>query len=299
MPPRLPSLAAIRAFDTSARTLSFTRAAAELGVTQAAISWQIKELETRLGRRLFERGKPGLRLTETGSRIAHAAAAALRDLEAAFDMTFHSTDAVRTLRVSVSPSFASIWLVPRLGAFHSACPKITVDVEATGEIANLEGGGADIAIRHATGPWPHLLADRLLPIVLAPVCAPRLVASLPASTGIDGLASMPMLQPLDLCGHWFAGKGRSDLLAGLRSAATYRQDHTTIQAAVAGQGLAFLNPLFCSELLADRRLVQLAPTVTVPGSAGYWQLRHKGSASDPDINAFRTWILAEIGSSSS
>lgn len=245
-------------------------------------------------------------LTEQGGRLASEVATSLEALTSAFERLSSTGTGRQNLRVSASPTFASNWLVPRLGAFHAAFPDIAVDVEATGELADIEGGAADVAIRHLKSPSPGPAArhvnrlsagpavQRLLPIVLAPLCAPLLVTGQALPLAEDRLAQMPLLQPVDLSGLWFVHRGRPDLLQALTIRATHRQDHTTIQAAIAGQGLAFVNPLFCLEALDTGRLVQLSPAITVPDDSGYWLLASRRANTRRPVAAFGAWIVQQL-----
>jgi LysR family glycine cleavage system transcriptional activator len=293
---KTPPLGSVRAFDAAARHLSFTKAAAELGITQAAVSWQIKALEQRLGVSLFDRGRQALALTATGKQLAPGVADALVRLGAAFEAISPASRSAETLRVSVAPTFANMWLVPRLNHFRAAHPGIAVDIDATGELADVAGGAADVAVRHGVGPWPGLIRQRLLPVILMPACSPALINDQTLPLSADSVARLPLLQPLHLAKPWFDRMGITGLSALVRNSATYHQEHMAASAAMAGQGIAFVNPYFWPEAFADGRLVQIAPEFVMPDDDGYW-LAYRDRPSVPKaIRLFREWIVAEMRS---
>ena len=174
MSPRLPPLAALRAFEAAARHLSFTRAADELHVTQTAISHQIRGLEERLGVRLFRRLPRGLVLTEEAQRYLPA----VRDAFARLEVATAELLAGRTggaLTASVLPSFAAKWLVPRLGRFRAANPDIDLRISTSLHLVDFAREDVDIGIRMGRGHYPGLRVDRLFGEALIPVCSPALL----------------------------------------------------------------------------------------------------------------------------
>jgi LysR family glycine cleavage system transcriptional activator len=295
MPSKLPPLGSIRAFEAAARHLNFTRAADELGITQAAVSWQIRALEQRLGIALFERRKQGLTLTATGKALAPGVRDALARLGEAFDeIAPAATSPVKSLRISSAPTFAHSWLAPKLGSFQSKHPEIVVEVEATTEITDLEGGAADIAVRRGDGNWPGLDSQKLLPVILAPMCSPRLLPPARLPLDIGELRLLPLLQPLSLWRRWLAALGLSDLPFPGRVTARFPRQHMVVEAAMAGQGVALLNPVFCADALADGRLVQLVDDAVVFDNEGYWLVYRNSRRLPPRVEAFRSWIVEEI-----
>ena len=186
---RLPPLNALRAFEAAARHLSFTKAADELAVTQAAISRQVKSLEDFLGTRLFNRVNRGLVLTDDGQ-------AYWPELRDAFDgidqatLRLRANDSSGTLTVSVLSSFAARWLVPRLGRFRELQPDIDVLVAPKDEFVDFQRENVDVGIRYGRGIYPGLRTDPLLEEEIFPVCSPALR---------DG--AVPLANPLDLKKH--------------------------------------------------------------------------------------------------
>jgi LysR family glycine cleavage system transcriptional activator len=185
----LPPLNSLRAFEAAARHLSFTKAAEELHVTPAAISHQIKALEEQLGVPLFRRLTRALRLTEAGQ-------AALPPMRDGFDRLADAVDLLRAheesgaITVSLDPSFAAKWLVPRLDRFRAAHPDLDLRLDATDKLADFQRDNVDLAIRYGGGNYPGLEVERLLSEEIFPVCSPKL---------LEG--SAPLAQPGDLRHH--------------------------------------------------------------------------------------------------
>src|SRR3954447_11618619 len=169
---RLPPLNSLRAFEAAARHLSFTRAAEELNVTQAAVSHQVKALEERIGVKLFRRLTRGLLLTEDGHAL-------LPDLREAFDRLAQAVDRIGrqggqgTLNISLLTTFALGWLVPRLPRFQAAHPSIDVRLTTTARLIDFAVEDVDVAIRYGTGGWPGLRCDKILDDVITPLCNAR------------------------------------------------------------------------------------------------------------------------------
>src|SRR5881227_272001 len=156
---RLPPLAAIRAFEAAARTENFTAAAAELGMTQAAVSYQVKSLEERLGAPLFVREKGRARLTPLGARLLPALSSAFDSIEAAF--ASHREEDETLLSVTTTHTFANTWLAWRLGSFQMDHPDLAVRMTTSNELCDLRSGDADIAIRAGNGGWEGMEEIRL------------------------------------------------------------------------------------------------------------------------------------------
>jgi LysR family glycine cleavage system transcriptional activator len=172
--PNLPPLTAVRAFEAAARHQSFTKAAEELGMTQAAVSYQVKLLEDRLGKPLFIRLPKKVELSETGRRLAPAVATAFQGLHAAFAELRETDDAV--LAVTAVHTFATNWLVPRLGAFQQQHPEIAVRIDLSSRNVDFAREDFDLGIRGGRGKWPGLRADPLIPIAFTPLCSPDFLA---------------------------------------------------------------------------------------------------------------------------
>ncbi|HET8727749.1 MAG TPA: transcriptional regulator GcvA [Alphaproteobacteria bacterium] len=292
---RLPSLKALRTFEAAGRHLSFTRAAAELHVTQAAVSHQIKALEEELGLQLFRRGHRGLLLTDVGQTY-------LPEVRAAFEKLAQATDRLRThdatgaLTVSVLPSFAARWLVPRLRRFRRRHPDIDVRLSANDHVVDFERDDVEVAIRYGTGKYQGLAADRFLTEEFFPVCSPALLEETP-----DG--PPPLRRPEDLRWHTLLHDDmRTDwamwlLAAGVegidpRRGPAFTDSAMLLQAAVDGQGVALGRSALAADDLIAGRLVRPFE-ISLPAEYAYHIVYPERSAQRPKIVAFRDWLLDE------
>ena len=178
----IPPLNAIRCFEAAARHLSFSRAAEELGMTQAAVSYQIKALEDRVGEPLFLRGARGVTLTDNGRRIAPLIGEAFLQLRAAFALIGDDTNAI--LKLTTLTTFAANWLVPKLGGFQLQHPEIAVRLDASNRVVDFAREDFDIGIRSGNGRWPGLAAEELFPAAFTPMMTPALLKH--TFQGVDG-----------------------------------------------------------------------------------------------------------------
>jgi LysR family glycine cleavage system transcriptional activator len=314
---RLPPLALFRAFEAAARHLSFKKAAAELNVTPAAVSQQIKALENQLGVPLFLRLTRALCLTEQGQAMAPKVAEAFDSLAAAVRSVAAPASAGGLLTVTAPPSFASHWLMPRLPAFHAEQPGIELRlasssdaVDQAGEAAtlaalNLAPGeqGCELVVLYGLGAYPGFQVDRLLTPELVPVCAPAWLTP-----------DHPLQQPNDLCRQTlihddtFGGAGRNGKSWGWAqwfSAAGVDQPVQTsgwrfsnamlaIEAALAGQGVALAaRPMVAAQLAAGTLVAPFPIAIRSPYT--YWLVARADTARRPMVAAFRSWVLAQAG----
>lgn len=297
-PSRLPPLGALRAFEAAARHLSFTKAAAELGTTQAAVSWQIKSLEQYVGVALFERLPRRLTLTEAGAAMAPGIAAGFLHLGNAVAAATAPPTAAAVLSISAAPTVANNWLVPRLGRFQLNHPDIAVRFDAKTELVDFLGDpeAPDVAIRSGSGSWPGLAAHRLLPVSFTPLCTPALLARLGPKPRPRDLMKLPLLQPFEMWKNWLAVAGETHLPATRPTiAATFPHQHMVGRAAIAGHGVALLNAAFFPIPLGDGRLLQPFPQVWQSDAESYWLVYPKLRAASRKIAAFRRWLLEEAG----
>lgn len=295
MSKRLPPLNALRVFDAAARHLSFTKAAEELFVTQAAVSHQMKSLEDFLGLKLFRRRNRSLLLTEEGQsyyldikEIFTAINEATRKLQA--------RSAKGALTVSLSPSFAIQWLVPRLSSFNLAYPGIDVRIQAVDREEDKLADDVDVAIFYGRGNWPGLRTDRLYAEYLLPVCSPSLL------TG-----ESPLKTPADLARHtllhdssrrdWQAYVRQLDMQSqiNVQQGPIFSHSAMVIQAAVHGQGIALANNVMARTEIDAGRLVCPFNDVLVSKNA-FYLVCHDSQAELGKIAAFRQWVLAQAAS---
>ncbi|HEV2674402.1 MAG TPA: transcriptional regulator GcvA [Aliidongia sp.] len=287
---RLPPLAAVRVFEAAARHLSFTRAAVELGMTQAAVSYQIKQLEDRVGTPLFRRLTRKLELTETGQRLAGPVADALGLLANAFAAAHGGED--RVLKITTMHTFASNWLVPRLGRFERLHPDIAVWLDTSIRLVDLLAEEVDVAIRVGHGDWPGVIAERLMPVALSPMASPALIASIGGVRVPADLLKLPLFREDDDAWEaWFALAGHPVPTNVARGARLDNQQMLG-NAAMAGQAVALLNPPFFADELASGRLVQPFPQ-RLFSRRSYFLAYPKVRKDQPKVRAFRDWILAE------
>lgn len=289
---KLPPLTAVRAFEAAARLGSFTKAAAELGMTQAAISYQVKLLEDRVGLPLFLRQARKVALSEAGRKLAPQVSDAFRQLAGAF-AGLRQSDA-NVLSVTVVNTFCTNWLVPRLGSFQMAHPEIAVRLDASWRTYNLMEEDFDIAIRGGKGVWPGLKAHRLFAMEMVPLGSPDFLRRAGPIRAAADLLKLPLLDWQDECWRgWFKVAGiENPIYEGGPSMAAQTQQMLGV-AAMAGQGIALLTPEFFADELASGRLV-CASDIVYRMDQSYWLAYREDRAKSPKIRAFRDWILAEV-----
>jgi LysR family transcriptional regulator, glycine cleavage system transcriptional activator len=287
-------LGAIRAFESAARLKSFTRAAEELGVSQAAVSWQVKALEKRLDQPLFRRLTREVALTPAGERLARAASEAMSALRGALADLDDSGQGV--LAITTLQTLAGQWLAPRIGAFQVAHPQIAVRLESSNRLVDLTRDGIDVAIRSGDGLWPGLETHRLFPSSVTPLLSPSLAARLELSRPED-LFSATRIGVEDEWAEWFAVAGVAPGRPAGAPAPRLAADAQVLEMAsvYAGQGVALGSPIFFAADVAAGRLVQpFEPAVTIGGD--YWLCYPQERRRVKKITAFRDWLLAEAAS---
>src|SRR5216683_6311423 len=301
MPKRynLPPLGFFQGFEAAARTLSFTKAAEELFITQSAVSRQIKALEDHLGLKLFERRPRSLTLTENGQALYRIATDVLDRLQAATDRLKAETRA-RQLSITTTTGFASLWLIPRLKRFTSLHPDIDVRISATTDALNLERSLIDLAIRYCKPDSVPEGAAKLFGEEMIPMCSRALVRD----------KAHPLKRPQDLAHHtllhfdyagaeimymdwgtWLTALGIGDLRpAGALHFSQYEQ---MIQAAISGQGVALGRQPLVNDLLQSGALT--APfRKAVVGSRAYFIVESEHSAAKPHVAQFAAWLQEEV-----
>lgn len=289
--PSLPPLSAVRAFEAAARLASFTRAAEELGMTQAAISYQIKRLEQRLGLTLFRRSPRKVTLTQAGEQLAPMVLDSFQALRAAFARTVER--AQTELSITALPTIAANWLVPRLGAFHLANPQLAVRLDAAVPLVDLMQGEFDVGIRNGGGVWPGLTAHFLLPSFYTPLCSPALLRSGALASPAD-LLKLPRMGRERWWQAWLRAAGVPDAPQGGPPGVTLGAEHHDVTAAIAGHGVAITSPLFFRDEIQAARLVQPFELV-LRDHRDYWLAYPAVRARSAKICAFRDWILEQAG----
>ena len=286
--PPLP-LTALRAFEAAARHKSFTHAAEELHVTQAAVSHQVKSLEQHIGIELFRRLPRSLMLTPEGEAL-------LPDLRDAFDRMALAVDRIgrqagsRTLVVSLLTTFALTWLVPRLHRFQTLHPDIDVRMTASSRLTDFTREDVDIAIRSASDADPILYSMRLLSDRLTPLCGRRYRDRLKV---LDDLRKVPLIDtgaepewPV-----WLQAVGLGDLKP--RRWLTFDSTKIGVEAAIAGAGVAIGPPNLFRDDLEEGRLFQPFPQIVESGKS-WWLVCPREAVDRPKVRAFRQWIEQEV-----
>lgn len=297
----LPPLNALRALEAAARHGSFKRAAEELHVTPAAISQHIKTLEALYDVPLFIRTPRALKVTEAGK-------AALQPLSAGLDQLQRAADRLQSyanaglLTISVSPSFGSMWLVPRLDQFYALHPDIEIRLDGTDRLVDVARGEADLAIRYGPGGYGGVHVDLLFNQVNTPVCSPALLRG-----------PVPLRTPADLARHtllhvdwkgsdaswrmWLraAGQDQIDPTRGQH----FTQESMAVQAAIDGQGVALIGDRLITDHIENGALVcPFDQTLRTPLAFSYHLLAPENHDEKPRVRAFRDWLLHEVGQTS-
>lgn len=295
MPRRLPPLLALRVFECAARHLSFTRAAEELCVTQAAVSHQIRALENWFGKPLFKRLNRSLKLTDEGERL-------VSPLTQAFDIMAGATGEVAldderdVLNVSMLDSFASIWILPRLHRFHERFPNIDIrflskpveeDVLATGD--------ADLDIRYGDGNWPGLHVHEFLREDIFPVCSPKVLENHAPLTNLEELSDFDLLHDVMSIDwqHFLENFGVDSVK--VRRGFSFNHSHLVIQACIKGNGFALGREALVVEALKLGQLVRPFKEAITSPYAYHIVCRKEDSDAAP-IKAFSYWLMDEIES---
>jgi LysR family transcriptional regulator of beta-lactamase len=278
-------LNALRAFEASARHLSFTRAAIELCVTQAAVSHQVKGLEARLGAALFRRLPRGLALTDEGLAL-------LPSVRDSFDRLgdtlarFEGGRVLEVLSVGVVGTFAVGWLLPRLPAFREAHPFVDLRLFTNNNRTDLAGEGLDCAVRFGDGAWHGTEAAPLFEAPMSPLCAPAVAERLSDPTALFGEILLRSYRAADWP-DWFAAAGLSP--PPIRGP-VFDSSWVMVEAALQGVGVALAPPMMFERHLQDGRLIR--PFETQVSAGRYWLTWLKSKAPSPALRTFQAWLSA-------
>lgn len=282
----------LRAFEASARHLSFTRAAIELCVTQAAVSQQVKGLERRLGVALFQRLPRGLKITAEGEAL-------LPTVTSSFDQMATTLDRIEAgqvrelLFLGVVGTFAVGWLLPRLAAFQKRYPFIDVRISTNNNRVDMAAEGLDFAVRYGQGSWHGTDAFRLFEAPLSPLCTPKLAETLKTPTDLME-ATLLRSYRADEWSTWFAAAGVTPA-AQVNAGIVFDTSLGMMEAALQGLGVALAPPSMFSRHLASGAIVQPFPVTISLGS--YWLTRLQSKPPTPAMQAFSEWMFETIGSS--
>ncbi len=285
-----PSWSSLQAFNAAARRQSFRQAAVDLGVLPSAISHQIKAIEDWLGAPLFMRESRQVRLTSTGVALARVLSRSFRDIDAALDQS--GTRGKRAeLKIAALPMFAGAWLMPRLLSFEAGHPGLSLSIDTSTSLADVENGAADIAIRNVVAPTPGLHNRKLLDLRATPLCTSDVASDLEtpddlARATLIGLNSGRAGWP-----EWFAAVG----CPAVKPRRTMQFDTFlgALEATAQGQGVMLgLVPLVWSSPMASKLV---APFRTAPAEVGaYFVACRKVDRAHPTVQAFISWLISEM-----
>jgi LysR family transcriptional regulator, regulator of gene expression of beta-lactamase len=291
--PHLP-LNALRAFEASARHLSFTKAAIELSVTQAAVSHHVKRLESRLNVTLFKRLPRGLMLTPEGETL-------LPSLREAFDRIagtlerFEGGHYREVLRAGAVGTFAVGWLLPRLRDFHARYPFVDLRLSTNNNRVDIAAEGLDYAIRFGTGAWHGVHAVRLLESPLSALCIPEIAEQLKTPADLFKHTLLRSYRA-DEWPQWFAAAGVPENMP-LPKSIVFDSSLTMMEAALQGAGIALAPPLMFSGHLRAEVIRQPFDVAVTMGS--YWLTRLQSRPETPAMAAFRDWLVAATNADAS
>jgi LysR family glycine cleavage system transcriptional activator len=289
---QIPPLAAVRVFEAAARHGNFTRAAEELGMTQAAVSYQIKLLEERLGAALFARNGRAVVLSDLGRRIAPQITGAFDAMGDAFASVRVESESVIT--ISAPRTLATNWLAGRLGSFQLLRPELAVRLLVSDEMVDLAAGDADVGLRGTGGPMPGLCAHFLMRMPVTPLANPAFLAKHPPVATPADVLSLPRISPEDdWWDLWFCEALGDGVNRAQASGIRFDSQVLDGNAAIAGHGIAILSPPMWQPALDAGLLVAPVPQVAHYRNA-FWLMYPESKRNLPKIRAFRDWLLAEV-----
>ncbi|CDX22872.1 Transcriptional regulator [Mesorhizobium plurifarium] len=296
----LPGTRALRTFEAAARHLNFTRAADELGLTPAAVSHQIKEIEDQLDLVLFTRTSRTIRLTEAGNLLLEASVDALDLLNRAVSRARKMTRGTALLKVTLDAQFATKWLMRRVDDFRRQKPGVELRFDITYDVRDFERDDVDVGIRFGTGKYPGIIAHRLFENIIIPVCSPALLASGP-----------PLKEPRDLFNHtlahiewsrqgvtwpnwsmWMHAAGVDDFDDS--RTLVFGSSTDAIQAALDGNAVALADFAMVANDLSQGRLVRpFELGIKVAPEFAYFLVYPEAVKDDARVVAFREWLIEE------
>ena len=285
-------LNALRVFEAAARHMSFTKAGEELGMTQTAVSYQIRLLEENIGELLFLRRTRQIELTPIGERMLPKVTDAFAVLREAIATARQDADEI--LEIHSTPTFASHWLARHLGTFQLAHPNIAVRLLRGSALTDFSRETADLAIRIGRGPWPGLAAHPLLRLSYSPILSPRLAESIGGMKEPADLLKLPWITDDD--GRWTYWFTLAGLDAAEHTARTFDAGGVLdleTGAAMASHGVAMLSPFFLQDELASGRLIQPFELSWLDDNS-YWLVYPESRRNLPKIRKFREWLEATL-----
>lgn len=283
-------LTGLRAVEAVARCGSLQKAAQELGVSISAVSQQVGRTEKQLGHTIFERSAAGLRPTPFGRDFAARLGAGFREISGALAMAEETSS--NTLVVSVAPSFASKWLLPRLSRHFERYPDVLLRIDASTRLADPDNSDVDIGIRLGRGNWPGVRIETLLDLEVLPVCSPRIAEDLHEIADLSRSWEITDENAMFSWDAWFAAAGSPPV--ALLPGARFTDPMLCLDSAVAGHGVMLAWHLLAADALADGRLVAPFP-VCARIDLSYYFVTASSRRESPKVRAFKAWLREEIG----
>ncbi|MCP3686869.1 MAG: transcriptional regulator GcvA [Gammaproteobacteria bacterium] len=286
---RLPPLNSLKCFEAAGRLLSFTRAARELSVTQAAVSHQIKLIEADLGVSLFIRYPRRLALTSQGKALLPEVIEALDKISSAVT-ALRKEDTKAMVSVRLAPSFAAKWLSPRLKYFWQQNPEIDLCLYNAHPVVDFDQEDIDIAVTYGKGDWPGVVSEPLLSLDFFPVCVPGFMSNDKPLSNISNLRYYTLLHDAnyEIWRDWLKLAGVGDIQSD--KGTIIDDTNVLLQAAVDGQGVALGSTTFAEEFLESGRLVKPFD-ITLRNEFAYHVVCPKSHLNKPSVKAFRDWLL--------
>lgn len=295
---KLPPLNALRAFEAAANRESFSAGAAELNVTQAAVSHQVRALEAWFGFPLFRRDGRAVYLTDEGRQLFRATRSALDRISGETSRLL-DRERLGTVTLTTLQSFAATWLVPRLRRFRRRHPDIDVRITTRDEVIDLARSDVDLAIRYGLGDWPEMYVERLMGDDLFPVCSPELAAGPPGLRSLADLRHHTLIHDDYPVGWeaWLATVGAPGDIDASRGP-LYDSSSLVVDAAVAGDGVALGRSALVEDALADGRLVRPLD-VALHGEFAYYFVCLPDALDRQAVRLFHDWLIEEVAPYSS
>ena len=289
---RLPPLNCLKAFEAAGRLLSFTSAANELNVTQAAISHQIKVIEDYLGLALFIRAPRKLVLTEQGKAL-------LPEITEGFDRMSNAIgavnreDASHIINVRLAPSFAAKWLSPRLKYFWLQYPEIDLSLYHAHPAVDFDREDIDIAVTYGYGKWPGVVAEKLLSLDFFPVCSPAFLDNDKPLSELNNLRYYTLLHDANYrsWNYWLKLSGVEGVNAN--KGTIIDDTNVLIQATIDGQGIALGSATFVNDHLESGRLVRPFD-ITLSNDSAYYVCSTDAKLKNPEVKALKEWLLSLV-----
>ncbi|MED5403935.1 MAG: transcriptional regulator GcvA [SAR324 cluster bacterium] len=288
----LPSLNFLHTFESVARHLSFTNAAKELLVTQAAVSHQIKALEDYLGVKLFYREKRKVFLSDEGQKLLPSVVSGLQGIADSLE-NIRNYDSEDTIVVGVGSSFSANWLVHRLGAFYQKFPEVNLHLKIFNNESDFNSGGTDMAVVWGIGDWQGLMCEKLMVVEFTPVCSPELIKKTHLLKTPEDLIHYPLLDDpdYDIWQQWLEEAGIPERKYKRRT--VIRDANVVIHSALEGHGIALCAVGIVQEYLDSGRLIRPFDH-SITGGGFYYLVYPEKALRKPPVRLFKTWLVQEV-----